>query len=77
MVVLADAARPLRARHVVMLAVLTTAFVSAVVFPASRHYFEFAAPPAATWLKGVATAAGAVLLLLVSRRLTRTLTRSV
>ena len=77
MVVLADAARPLRARHVVMLAVLTTAFVSAVVFPANRHYFEFAAPPAATWLKGVATAAGAVLLLLVSRRLTRTLTRSV
>ena len=70
MVVLADVTRSLRRRHFAMLAALAATFVTALVVPVSRHYFEFAPPPAATWINVVTTALGAIVLLVTTGRLT-------
>ncbi len=52
--ILVSTMRPLNGTRIAMLGALGALFASALALPASRHYFEFVAPPAATW----ATTAG-------------------
>ena len=72
---LALVARPGSPARLTVLAFLTTLFLAALFVPASRQYFEFNAPPLATWLTSGALALAACGLLAVSLARSRALPR--
>jgi magnesium-transporting ATPase (P-type) len=68
---LALIARPRSALRIALFSAVAGTFAAALTLPATRRYFEFAAPPVGTWLTSAMLTAGACAALVVAARFTR------
>jgi cation-transporting ATPase E len=68
---LALIARPRSARGIALFSTVAGTFAAALTLPATRRYFEFAAPPVGTWLTSATLTAGACAALVAVARFTR------